>query len=199
MTEVYLLRHSESFKPINLKNSDSLQVQNEKWCLSLNGEKIAQEKSKKEELKNFDIVISSNYLRAISTARYFTDKDIYINEDFGERKFGVDSFDELPEDFYVKQASDYNYKLPNGESLNEVLKRQEKALEKILDEYKNKKILIVGHSTSFSALLSKWCEVKYNEPYKFNNKEIFSGKWSFCEAFKLVFDDDNNIINISNI
>lgn len=199
MTEVYLLRHSESFKPINMKNSDSLQVQNEKWTLSLNGEKIAQEKSKIEELKNFDIVISSNYLRAISTAKYFTDKDIYINEDFGERKFGVTSFDELPEDFYVKQAADYNYKLPNGESLNEVLKRQEKALEKILEEYKDKKILIVGHSTSFSALLSKWCEVKYNEPYKFNGKEIFSGKWNFCESFKLVFDDNNNIINISNI
>jgi len=199
MTTIYLIRHSEALKPINIHNGDSLQVQNEKWGLTLNGEKLALKKSKIDELKDFDIVIASNYLRAISTARYFTNKDIYIDENFGERKFGVSDFKDLPKDFYDKQIADFDYKLSNGESLNEVLKREEKSLNNILKKYKDKKVLIVGHSTAFSVLLSKWCDVGLNKPYKFNNKEFFSGKWHYCETFKLIFDEKNNLINIENI
>ena len=71
------MRHSEPLKPINLENKDSLQLQNEKWSLTKNGEQIASNKSLNNELKNFDIVIASNYVRAIATAKYFTEKDIY--------------------------------------------------------------------------------------------------------------------------
>lgn len=31
MKTIYLMRHSELLKPINIKNNDSLQLQNEKW------------------------------------------------------------------------------------------------------------------------------------------------------------------------
>ena len=37
------MRHSEPLKPININNNDSLQVQNEKWGLTINGEKILTE------------------------------------------------------------------------------------------------------------------------------------------------------------
>lgn len=55
-----------------------------------------------DELSNIDKVISSNYVRAISTAKYIANKnnkDIDIIDDFGERKFGVDSCDELSSNF----------------------------------------------------------------------------------------------------
>ena len=48
-------------------------------------------KSMKKELQDFDYVVSSNYIRAISTAKYFTNTIVHINEDFGERKFGINS------------------------------------------------------------------------------------------------------------
>ena len=35
--------------------------------------------------------------------------------------------------------------------------------------------------------------------FKFNQKEFFDGKWNFCETFKLIFDEDNNLVNIENI
>lgn len=38
------MRHAEPLKPINISNNDSLQVQNEKWSLTVNGEKMAEEK-----------------------------------------------------------------------------------------------------------------------------------------------------------
>ena len=199
MTTIYFMRHSEALKYNNINNNDSLQIQNEKWPLTINGEMIAREKSLKEDFSNFDIVFSSNYVRAISTAKYFTKDKINIDEAFGERKFGINNWEELPANFGEKQFVDFDYKLNNGESLNEVIQRENDSLIRILNEYKNKKILVVGHSTALASLFSKWCEVNYTKPYKFNDKEFFDGKWNFCETFKLEFDDNNNLISIENV
>lgn len=192
MTIIYFMKHSEVLKYNNVSNNDSLQLQNEKWILTNNGEEIAKEKSKLDELQNFDIVFSSNYVRAIGTAKYFTTDKINIDERFGERKFGINNWDELPNDFEEKQFNDFNYKIGNGESINEVIKREEEALNDILNNYKGKKILIIGHSTALAALFSKWCKIGYKD------NDFFDGKWNYCETFKLEFDD-NKLISIKNI
>ena len=109
MTTVYLLRHSEPLKVNNIENSDSLQLQNKKQGLTINGENIAKEKSKNSELQDFDIVFSSNYVRTIQTAKYLSEKnsaEINVISDLGERKFGIDSQDELPDNFERKQFLD---------------------------------------------------------------------------------------------
>lgn len=199
MAKIYFMRHSEALKYNNINNSDSLQIQNEKWPLTEKGENIAKEKSRIEELQNFDIVYSSNYVRAISTAKYFTLDKINIDERFGERKFGINSWDELPVGFGERQFNDFNYKIGNGESINDVIKREEEALINVLNNNKDKKILIVGHSTALAALFSKWCKIDYTGAYKFNDKEFFDGKWNYCETFRLIFDNDNNLVSIMNI
>lgn len=199
MKTIYVMRHSEPLKPISINNKDSLQIQNEKWGLTINGEKLAEKKSQLNEFANFDMVISSNYVRAISTAKYFTKDKLFIDDNFGERKFGINNWDELPKDFGKKQFDDFNYKLPNGESINEVIEREYNSLINILNNYHDKKILIVGHSTALASLFSKWCEIGYTDGYKFNGKQFFDGKWSYCETFKLEFDYNNNLINIENI
>ena len=193
------MRHAEPLKPVNINNRDSLQIQNEKWGLTVNGEILAQKMSFIKEFSNFDIVISSNYVRAISTAKYFTKDKLLIDESFGERKFGINNWDELPKDFGKKQFADFNYKLPNGESINEVIEREYKSLINILNKYPDKKILIVGHSTVLASLFSKWCEIDYKGVYKFNDKKFFEGRWNYCETFKLEFDESNNLISIENI
>lgn len=193
MKTIYFMRHSEPLKSININNNDSLQIQNEKWGLTVNGEKLAEKKSQLNELTNFDMVISSNYVRAISTAKYFTKEKLFIDENFGERKFGINNWEELPKDFGKKQFEDFNYKLPNGESINEVIEREYNSLVSILNNYHDKKILIIGHATALASLFSKWCEIDYTGIYKFD------GKWNYCETFKLEFDDDNDLIDIKNI
>lgn len=199
MKTIYFMRHSEPLKSININNNDSLQIQNEKWGLTVNGEKLAEKKSQLNELTNFDMVISSNYVRAISTAKYFTKDKLFIDENFGERKFGINSWEELPKEFGKKQFEDFDYKLPNGESINEVIEREYNSLVNILNNYHDKKILIIGHATALASLFSKWCEIDYTGIYKFDGKQFFDGKWNYCETFKLEFDDDNNLINIKNI
>lgn len=198
MTIVYLMRHSKPLKSINLKNNDSLQLQNEKWPLTVEGEYLARKKSKHKELKNFDIIISSNYVRAVATAKYFTSDKIYIDASFGERKFGINSWDELPKDFEKKQFTDFNYKLKEGESLNEVMNRVYISLMNVIDKFKDSKILIVGHSTAFASLLTKWCKITENG-YEFNGSKFFNGTWNHCETFKLEFDNNKNLVKIENI
>ena len=198
MTTIYFMRHSEALKPINIENNDSLQLQNEKWILTSNGENIAKKISETEELKDFDMVFSSNYVRAICTAKYFTNNKIHIVESFGERKFGINSWDEMPVDFEKKQWADFDYQVGNGESLNKVKERELNALAEILTKHKNKKILIVGHSTALATLFSNWCDIDYSG-YKYNGEIFFNGKWNYCETFKLVFDDENNLKSIKNL
>lgn len=82
-TIIYLIRHSEQLR---LKgenfSQDSSQVKNEKIPLSISGELLAQNLSNIEELKNIDVLFSSTYVRAISTAKYIAEKNnLEINID----------------------------------------------------------------------------------------------------------------------
>ena len=91
-TIVYLIRHSEQLKVDGIKNIDeNSQISNEKIILSVEGEDKARELSKREELNNIDVIWSSNYVRAISTAKYIAynnNLEINIDSNFNERKLG---------------------------------------------------------------------------------------------------------------
>jgi broad specificity phosphatase PhoE len=114
MTTLYLIRHSKVLKTNNDLNSDDIQLQNEKACLSIEGEELAHKILTNNEFTNIDVLFSSNYVRSIQTAKYLTinnNVDINIMSELGERKFGVSSWDELPEKFERKQFLDENYKI----------------------------------------------------------------------------------------
>ena len=203
--EVYLIRHSKPLKVNNDNSNDSLQIQNEKQPLAIEGENIAKDKLNIDELKNIDKLYSSSYVRAISTAKYIAENnniEINVIDDFGERKFGINSWSELPDNFGQKQFLDENYKTEFGESQKEVRERTFNTLMNIL-KCEDKKIAIVFHSTAMLFLLMTWCKVvpnKENFSYKFlfDDKEIFNNKIGYCEIFKLTFNDDK-LIDIKNI
>lgn len=210
MTEVYLIRHSEKYRNFNnIINDDSFQLFNEKIILSINGEMLANKLANMEEMSNIDVVFASNYVRSIGTAKYIAYRnkiDVNIDKNFGERIYGINSVDEIIDDFNVKQWNDIDYKLPNGESRRDVINRMYNALIRVINDYKNKRIAIVSHGTAISFLLDKWCDVfvNYNNDNKMNTKIVFKNKIIFDNnisapcVFKIVFDD-NNIISIENI
>ena len=205
MTTIYLIRHSKPMKVNNTFNKDNLQLQNEKSSLSIEGEQIAKDKLNKKEFDGIDIIFSSNYVRTIQTAKYLSEKnnaEINVISDLGERKFGIDSWDELPENFERKQFLDENYKLNNGENQKEVKDRMYSVIMKILNKYPNKRIAIVSHGTAISYLLKKWCDVNIVDDklrYSFKNEIILDGYFNYCETFKLEFDDNNELVDIKNI
>lgn len=124
MTTVYLCRHSIPFKEhrgIEINSLDKLTI-NMMSPLSVLGEKKAEKLS--EYLNNIDIVWSSNYSRAMSTAKYIAYKNdlkVNVDERLGERIHGnLDNVD--IKEFYNNQMLYEDYKLDNGESRIEVTK-----------------------------------------------------------------------------
>lgn len=198
---IYFMRHSEVLKGINHEfNNDSLQVTNEKSILSSKGEKLAEEISLNKEFSDLDFVVSSNYVRAMATAKYFVKEgmEFAVVDLFNERRHGVNSWDELPDNFEEKQFNDFDFKVNNGESLNEVKKRMLDGINLLLNHCSAEKILVVSHATCITALLSTWCDIKYGEVYKFQDKIIMDHNWNYLECFKLVFENDE-LIDISNL
>jgi len=205
ITTVYLIRHSKPLKVNNDNTSDTLQIQNEKKVLSIEGEQIAKERFNTDIFNNIDCVYSSNYIRAISTAKYIAEKnnlEIKVVDELGERKFGINSWNELPENFERKQFLDENYKIGNGECQKDVRDRMYSALLNILKQNKGKMIVIVSHATAISYLLKKWCDIEIIDDkmrYSFNENILLDGYFNYCETFKLSFDESNNLIDIENI
>ena len=209
MTTIYILRHSQPLRNIfgEYNSSEVEQIRNEKNILSVLGEERAKKMSEKQELKNIDVLYSSHYVRAMSTAKYIAEQNnikLNVDERLGERKFGVKSMNELPKDFFEHQFFDWDYKIDNGESLNEVFKRMQEVLEKILKENKNRNIAIVSHGTALSVMLKKYCDVKVNKETNlieiyFKDKMVFDGNWECPELFKLTFNEELDLVDIFNI
>ena len=112
MTTIYLIRHSRgNFNKNYINTNESFQLENEKYILSVDGERKAKKLAKLEELKDINMVVSSNYVRALSTAKYiahYNQIPLYIDEDFNERKFGVDNIKKIPQNFFKRQMLHWN-------------------------------------------------------------------------------------------
>ncbi len=92
-TIIYLIRHSEQYRDYVYNNAEKESEINKKIVLSIRGEEKAKLFANKDELKNIDVVYSSDYARAVATAKYiaFNNKlTINIDERLGERKIRND-------------------------------------------------------------------------------------------------------------
>jgi len=89
-TVIYLIRHSEQYRDY-IYNSDleNERERNKKIILSVNGEEKARELSEIKELNDIDILFSSDFARAMATAKYIANNNnltMNIDERLGERK-----------------------------------------------------------------------------------------------------------------
>lgn len=160
MTTIYLIRHSQPFRQLlgEYNANEIEQIRNEKNPLSVDGEKYAEQMSNYSELLNIDSLYSSHYVRAMATAKYIAEKNnilLNVDERLGERKFGVNNISELPETFFEDQFRNWNYKLPNGESADEVSKRMNEVLLEILSNNKDRNVAIVSHGTAITTMLKR--------------------------------------------
>ena len=116
---IYLVRHS--IKENNygiIDNNDSLQLLDEKKVLTYQGEELAIKLSKLKEFNDIDQIWSSNYVRAIQTAKFIAYKNslkLNISSSFDERHYGDLTNVDLPL-FWANQFIDENLKNKNGES-----------------------------------------------------------------------------------
>lgn len=198
-TIIYLIRHSEQLKfKGEYISSDSEQIKNEKIVLSIEGERKAMELSKLAELYGVNKIYSSNYVRAISTAKYIASEnnlEINVDERLGERKLGdLNELEKLgvgkKDSFTIEQLMNPEFKNKDGESNKEVRKRMVECIKNIIQDNEGRKIVIVSHGAAIRFFIQEWCEYEHEEDkYSFKNKTIWTGFLESPSCLKLVFEN----------
>ena len=201
---IYLVRHS--IKENNygiIDNNDSLQLLDEKKVLTYQGEELAIKLSKLKEFNDIDQIWSSNYVRAIQTAKfiaYNNNLKLNISSSFDERHYGDLTNVDLPS-FWANQFIDENLKNKNGESQIEVRNRMNNKINELLSNNYSK-IVIVAHNACILFYLLKYCtlikaEVPKKITIKYKNKYLIKESiMSSPSYFKLNFED-NKLLNIT--
>ncbi len=141
--------------------------------------------------KSIDIVLSSPYKRAIDTIKEFSDLlmlEIAVVDDFRERKVDSCWIDDFTS-FAQKQWSDFSFKLPDGECLQEVQERNISALKSVLDKYRGKHIIIGSHGTALSTIINY-----YDHSFGYDDFALIKNKMPWI--VELIFDDDKNCLAI---
>lgn len=176
MTNVYFVRHAEPDFSIH---------EDEIRPLTKNGEKSSIKLINSFDGIKIDLFISSPFKRAIDTIKPLAenrDSTIQLVFDFRERKIS-DGWIENFNEFNKNQWEDFNFKLPNGESLKEVQLRSTAALSNILDNYSGKTIVIGTHGTSLSTIINNYeSTFNYNEFEKIKNKMPWIVKMTFDKS-----------------
>lgn len=175
MTRVYYVRHAE---PNYANHNDALR--------ELSPKGLADRKLVTDFLKDKQInfVVSSPYKRAIDTVKDFSDKfgfEIEIIEDFRERKVDNAWIDDFVA-FTKNQWNDFHYKLSDGECLYEVQTRNVCALNKLINRYQSKNIVIGGHGTALSTIINY-----YDASFGYDDFEDMKHKMPWIVEF--CFDD----------
>ena len=208
MTTIYLIRHSIKEKNFGEFDSpDSFQIRNEKLILSPEGEEKALELSKHLELQNIDEIWASNYVRAISTAKYISDNNnikLNISSSFDERHYGVWDNDVDKEEFWINQFINKNLKHINGESQVDVQSRMHLKIEEILNKNENKKVAIVCHNACILFYLLKYCKLEKAEvnkklTIKFRDKVLIENNIMKSPSIMKLDFENNELLDISYI
>ncbi len=155
--KLVFVRHGESKKNI-LKIKSSTK---DKWPLTEKGRSHAKSIAKKlSSISNFDVIICSPVLRARQTAEIISDYlhlPIVFEELIDEYNYGI--WNDLTEEEMTEKHKNYaeykkykrgtqehfDFKLGGAESRADVVRRIEKFLEKLKNEYPGKNLIMVSH------------------------------------------------------
>jgi len=161
LTTIYFIRHAESDFAVR---EDSIRPLTVKGLFDSN--KLA------KYFQNIPVaaIYASPYKRVLQTVEKIAEcKNLPILQilDLRERKIGVwlDNFT----DYAVKQWTDFDYKLPNGESLREVQLRNVNALNSIIDKRIDDTIIIGTHGTALSTIIN-----------------FFDQTFNYCQFYEIV-------------
>ena len=203
---IYLIRHSSPFIEID-NYSDYNNVNwhdyNRNMILSVDGEKKASELTKIDELKDIKEIYSSDSFRALSTAKYLSELNntkIKLDERINEREFGIDYLNQLPDDFTKRSFDDKNFKVSNGESLNDMDKRFNSFIDELLNSDIDKSIIVI-HGIMLLSFFQNYCDFEFDGTaitVKFNGKTIVENKPKSPGVYKIEYED-KKIIDIDVI
>ena len=181
-TIIYLIRHAETIDENGIRNTaETEQEINENEILSIKGEYDAKKLSDNEELKNLDVIWSSNYTRAKQTAKYIANKNnlqYNLDKRLCERKLGnIEDLarfmnDKLTRDPSREQLAFPEFKTRDGESAIDTNKRMNEFINEILEIYEGKRIAIISHGGAIKFYLLTYCDVNKDLNLEYNEREL---------------------------
>ena len=199
--KVYLVSNNSMLDKINYENID-LELVRLLRPLSIEGELFAKNISDLKELESVEKIYTSIYTSAVCSAKYLSSKldlKINMNMDFNDclvGNLGAMSMKRLKE----MQEHDFNYKIQEGESLNEVGNRLDKAIKKVINN--EEKICIFTHKRAILGYLLKYTSVGYNLDDKlileYNETLVYGGADNDYDVHELTFND-NELVDIKCI
>lgn len=188
---LYLVSNNLVVDNILYETDEGLEEKRINRPLSIEGEKASVKLVKKIDAS---IVYSSSYASSIGTAKYYASyKNIDVNinsflndlriEDLGRRNIKMLRF---------MQERDFDFKFNRGESLNDVNKRMNIAIDRIINKNGNKNIVIFTQKSAITGYLLDKLEHGYNLDDRlvlsFNERVIIDDNLSDVDIIKVVLE-----------
>lgn len=188
---LYLVSNNLVIDNIVYETDETLENKRVNRPLSIEGEKVAVKLVKKIKA---NIVYSSSYASSIASAKYFAAVkkcDVVINSflndlrvgDLGRRNIQMLRF---------MQERDFNFKFNRGESLLDVNKRMNVAIDRIIKKNGNKDLVVFTQKSAIIGYLLDKLEKGYNLDDRlmlsFNDKVIIDDANEDVNIIKICFD-----------
>jgi probable phosphoglycerate mutase len=162
LTTFYIVRHGQSRGNVNPTDS------NPDPELTDEGRQQVQGAAQKLAELPFDLLVHSDYIRAVQTAEILNAErqlEMEMHQDLRERNFG--SFYQRPKDEVQKMLAEFHQKLDeigddeywnyrhaeDMETEQEALDRFTNALKRVAQKHQGKQLLVVGHGNLMRSLL----------------------------------------------
>ena len=143
---------------------------------------------------------ASNMLFAKTLAKRIN-KDVYLSDKFADEKIGNLKKQTIRE-VYFMQEHDFNIKLTDGESLNEVGKRIKGEIEHITNLNNLRKVVIFTHKRALLGYLINVLEPSYtledNLVIEYDDNVIYDNSKNDIDMYRLTFDH-SDLANIEKI
>ena len=185
---LYLVSNNLVIDDIVYETDETLEEKRINRPLSIEGEKMAVKLVKKIKA---NIVYSSSYASSIASAKYFASVkkcNIVINSFLNDLRVG-DLGNRNIQMLRFMQERNFDFRFNRGESLSDVNKRMNIAIDRIIKKNSNKNIVIFTQKSAITGYLLDKLEKGYN----LDDRLILS----FND--KVIIDDANQDVNIIKI
>lgn len=188
---LYLVSNNLVVDNILYETDEGLEEKRINRPLSIEGEKASVKIVKKIDAS---IVYSSSYASSIGTAKYYASYkniDVNINSFLNDLKIG-DLGRRNIKMLRFMQERDFDFKFNRGESLNDVNKRMNIAIDRIIKKNGNKNIVIFTQKSAITGYLLDKLEHGYNLDDRlvlsFNERVIIDDNLSDVDIIKVVLE-----------
>ena len=192
--EIFLVSNNLHENNLTYTDHDDLDTKISTRPLSIEGEILAKNISLLPEFEKVSAIYSSLYSTAIASSKYLANrinKKVFIEEKLNDSKIGILKDKSLSMVRFM-QNHDFDIKLNEGESLNEVGNRIEMVINRLVNLNINNKVVLYTHKRTILSYLIKVTKVGYSLDddivLEYDEKVVYNEEAKDADIIKLTFN-----------